>query len=71
MVDVPTGLWYAVIAHHRTIKASDLRNPGQYLIGCLPCEGGLYRTWRPGESEYECDIWQKARILGLLPVGSE
>lgn len=68
MFQVPTGLWLKIIKQHKTRKVRDPSSfVEQYMVNCPACDVINWRTWRPGEPEYECDIWRNSRILGLLP----
>ena len=70
LVSMPKTFWEKVIAQHKTEKRRDVHAVvEQYHVQCLACDSYNWRTWRPGEPEYDCMIWKQARFLGLLPVG--
>lgn len=62
--EIPTALLHRLIECHRPTKEQDpfvFNGLVQYFVKCPACDGNRSYKWRPGEPEYECQIWRETK----------
>jgi hypothetical protein len=67
---IPLSLYRALTEQHRTMKEHDPFSPfeTQFHVWCRACDGHLRHIWRPGETDYRCDLgreidlWEASRF---------
>jgi hypothetical protein len=60
------SLFVDMLKRHKPFKEKDVQAfAEQYLVKCPSCDGNTMHIWQKDDEEYKCDIWARAKKLGL------